>query len=347
MLYNSLPHVERNKVGKYTYYYYRPAGKRQRIRLKDPVRNSEEDCMHSYLQAKQTIRDFPKSGKTPKSVRLSKAFKAFLKAKSPTLSETTLKRYQAFARRICAHFNDCFVAQVTEPAFDAFILAVKGPQSANKLLSFAHQAWQWFKSHHLIYENPISNVSPREIRQGNHKRWTEREVKRFKDHWRPQTWERQVLDILLYTGARISDAMDLDKSNIFRDDSNQDCLEYVSKKTQTRITMHLNERLKAEIGYVIKENRPFVYNPRTGKKFKSYKTFYRRWKKACLTAGVNKTTHGLRKTVATRLANSGKSANEIMAMLGWKNLKTAEIYVKEADRRRLGISTSYDYSDQF
>ena len=46
--------------------------------------------------------------------------------------------------------------------------------------------------------------------------------------------------------------------------------------------------------------------------------------------------HGLRKTLGRKLADAGVSAQDIMAALGHTTLAQAEIYTKEANRRRGG-----------
>ncbi len=46
-------------------------------------------------------------------------------------------------------------------------------------------------------------------------------------------------------------------------------------------------------------------------------------------------SHGLRKAAAVALAESGASASELMAIFGWTNLKTAQIYVEKANKRRM------------
>jgi integrase len=60
------------------------------------------------------------------------------------------------------------------------------------------------------------------------------------------------------------------------------------------------------------------------------------FKDACKLAGVmDKAAHGLRKAAATRAADNGATAHELMAIFGWIDIKEAEIYTKAADRKRL------------
>src|SRR5262249_3143590 len=52
----------------------------------------------------------------------------------------------------------------------------------------------------------------------------------------------------------------------------------------------------------------------------------------CAEAGIppGLTAHGLRKAAATRLADNGATAHELMSWFGWKSIKEAERYTKSA-----------------
>ena len=52
-------------------------------------------------------------------------------------------------------------------------------------------------------------------------------------------------------------------------------------------------------------------------------------------AGITKSAHGCRKIAATRAADNGATVYELMAIFGWTNTATAEVYTREADRKRL------------
>jgi integrase len=57
---------------------------------------------------------------------------------------------------------------------------------------------------------------------------------------------------------------------------------------------------------------------------------------ACVAAGImDKSAHGLRKAAATRAAENGATAHELMAIFGWVDIKEAELYTRAANRRRL------------
>jgi hypothetical protein len=56
--------------------------------------------------------------------------------------------------------------------------------------------------------------------------------------------------------------------------------------------------------------------------------------------------HGLRKAGATIAADEGATAHELMAMFGWSRLSMAEIYTKEADKKKLARAASERLSNR-
>jgi site-specific recombinase XerD len=55
---------------------------------------------------------------------------------------------------------------------------------------------------------------------------------------------------------------------------------------------------------------------------------------SCDEAGLPQcSSHGLRKASAVAMAESGATAPELCALFGWSKLETAEIYIREAQKR--------------
>ena len=56
----------------------------------------------------------------------------------------------------------------------------------------------------------------------------------------------------------------------------------------------------------------------------------------CDSAGLPQcSSHGLRKAAAVVLAENGATAPELCALFGWSKLETAEIYIREAQKRKM------------
>lgn len=70
------------------------------------------------------------------------------------------------------------------------------------------------------------------------------------------------------------------------------------------------------------------------------KDFSNWFRDRCDDAGVPGSAHGLRKAAATRCAENGATASELMAMFGWTALQEAERYTRAAERKQLGLKGS-------
>lgn len=64
-------------------------------------------------------------------------------------------------------------------------------------------------------------------------------------------------------------------------------------------------------------------------------SFGNAFSEAARKAGIKKSAHGVRKIAATRCADNGASVHQLMAIFGWRSASMAEVYTKEANRRRL------------
>ncbi|MFN7025748.1 MAG: tyrosine-type recombinase/integrase [Pseudorhizobium sp.] len=80
--------------------------------------------------------------------------------------------------------------------------------------------------------------------------------------------------------------------------------------------------------------------PKHGRPFKSKESFGIWFGKVCAEAGVTSRAHGIRKTVAQRLAESGGSNAEFRALFGWSSDAMVALYTKGADTRRLSHSAA-------
>ena len=65
------------------------------------------------------------------------------------------------------------------------------------------------------------------------------------------------------------------------------------------------------------------------------------FREVCKKTGVPGSAHGLRKAGATRAANNGATAHQLMAIFGWDTLKMAEAYTRAADQERLAESAMH------
>jgi site-specific recombinase XerD len=67
----------------------------------------------------------------------------------------------------------------------------------------------------------------------------------------------------------------------------------------------------------------------------------------CDAAGLPQcTSHGLRKAAAVIMAENGATAPELCALFGWSRLETAEIYIREAQKRKM-VENAFARLDEY
>ena len=72
------------------------------------------------------------------------------------------------------------------------------------------------------------------------------------------------------------------------------------------------------------------------------KEYFGNWfRSQCDTAGLpHCAAHGLRKAAATRFAEAGVTTHQLIAWIGWKDIREAERYTKAANQQRLARQAS-------
>lgn len=180
-----------------------------------------------------------------------------------------------------------------------------------------------------LSENPIASVSLPHVRTEGHLRWTAEDVQAFLKHHQPGSKPRRAMTMLLCTGQRISDIRTLGRPNLV---SGGAWLKIRQKKTGATVEIPMLQILRAEIEPVHKQ-LVWLLNS-YGEPF-SEKSLPQKFSKWARDAGVDKSAHGLRKSVGSILAELGASEDAIMAILGHSSSTEARIYIRDVNRRRL------------
>ena len=151
-----------------------------------------------------------------------------------------------------------------------------------------------------------------------------------------------ALALLLYTSWRREDAPRTGPQHIYEerqpDGSLRKRIKYRLAKNEDRgpvdMDIPLHPNLECIIDATPSGHLSFLITA-YGKPYATGR-FGNRFKDWCRQAGLpHCSCHGLRSAVATRLANSGASQFEIMAITGHKSLKEVERYTKAANRKKL------------
>ena len=203
------------------------------------------------------------------------------------------------------------------------------PEAANNLLKVLRVLLSYAVSIDMIPSNPAIGVKRyRSDGEGFHT-WTEAEIRQFEARHPVGTRARLALALLLYTAQRRSDVVHMGWQHV-----RGDAIAVRQQKTDTPLLIPLHPELARTLSAIPRTNLTFLVTE-FGKPF-SVAGFGNWFSEQCNIAGLpHCSAHGLRKAAATRLANAGCSANQIMAITGHKALSQVASYVRAADQQRL------------
>lgn len=136
-----------------------------------------------------------------------------------------------------------------------------------------------------------------------------------------------------FTGQRQSDILSIKWRDI-----DGDYINIVQQKTKAVLKIKLSPKLKRILSSIEPAGEYIV--SLDGKKMTgaAFRAVFKRRTRALK---IERTFHGLRKTVGAKLAENGRSVNEIAAMLGHKTLAMAALYTRQANNTKL-ISSAVD-----
>lgn len=192
-------------------------------------------------------------------------------------------------------------------------------------------------------DNPAMLIRNRKYKAEPHIAWSSEDIEAFRKHWPAKSPQRQAFEVIFWTGARCSDAINLGWQGV-----TDGVLIYTQKKTEAPayvpITATVDEALKADQKVFldnVSEDLIWILN-RWGKP-RSVKALSQFVSAAAKDAKLeNRTAHGLRKSRATILAELGWTPHRIAAWTGHESLTEIEHYTRSADRKKLVTGTEQD-----
>lgn len=332
--YFNLPRVEIITQNGRKYTYYRHNRQMPRIKLPDAAKG-QLVCTAAWVAAQKEIEERPKQLAKAKGKRsLGPMLKAYVKSRGNTLKRSTRHQYTNLIKRIVGFYGRIPIKDVSFELTTEFLESFNSATSARECLKLLKGAFRWFVQMRYLDYSDIEQVPRPKVDTIGFQPWTRDEIEKFRAAYNPGSWPRLVLEILLLTGCRVSDAIKLNKHNFWGD-----ALSYTSKKSEITAYIHTGEHAHL-FKHVWDYNLNVIFHPRTGKKFKNEDQFRHMFKQVCERIEIHKTAHGLRKSAAINYAEAGLTANELCAVLGWKHIATAQIYVKDADRKTMGTKAT-------
>ena len=182
--------------------------------------------------------------------------------------------------------------------------------------------------------NPAAGVVLRGSTTGGWHTWTIGEVEQYRARWPLGTKARLALDILLFTGLRVSDARRFGRPHVRGDWAAIDHWKG-RNRSRTMLEFPILPELRESLDAAAAKGLTFLVTD-YGKPYATPKSFGNAVRKWCDAAGLpHCSAHGLRKAGATFAAENGASAHALMAIYAWKKIEQAEDYTLAADRTRL------------
>lgn len=207
------------------------------------------------------------------------------------------------------------------------------PEAANNWLKSIKALFKWAVEEEHCSHNPAKDVPKIRVASEGFHTWSIEEVEQFEVFYPVGTKQRLALALLLYTGCRRADVVSLGPQHI-RDGR----LTYTQQKNRNRKPVTLSLPVLPDLAAVIEqtptEHLTFLVSD-YGRPY-TVEGFGKRWRQWATAAGLpHCTPHGLRKAGAVRAAEAGATANELMAIFGWQDIKQAERYTRGAAQKTL------------
>jgi integrase len=214
------------------------------------------------------------------------------------------------------------------------------PEAANGRIKAIRAVFNWatLPEVGLSQTNPARDVQNRKSNNPDgHHTWTLEEVERFEQRHPIGTKAHLALALLLYTGQRRSDIVLMGKQH-----EKNGWLCFTQQKNRNSKPVYLEIPIRPELRRVIDASPTgdIVYLVTEFGKAFTFNGFGNWFRDRCVEAKVPGRAHGLRKAAATRLADAGASAHEIMAITGHRTMKEVDRYTRAANQKRLAESAS-------
>jgi integrase len=181
----------------------------------------------------------------------------------------------------------------------------------------------------LIATDPLVGIKLTKVKSKPHRRWTPADIEQYEKRHPRGTRARLALELILSTGQARCDVVRMGRQFV-RDET----LSMSRQKTGVPFDIPVLPSLRAELDLQSDRHMTFLMTEQ-GKPFTAA-GFGNWFRERCDEANLPQcAAHGLRSAAATRLADYGATAHQLMSWFGWRTQSEAERYTKEADRKRL------------
>lgn len=213
------------------------------------------------------------------------------------------------------------------------------PAAGNNLIKALKQVFSEAVEHGIISSNPFDGIRKLKERKQGATPWSIEDVEKYENHHAIGTQARLALALFLYTGQRRSDVARMGRQHIKRE-----TLSMTQTKTGNQIDIPVLPMLREVLDATETGDLTFLITTH-GKSFtvNGLGNKFRQW---CDEAGLpDKSSHGLRKAMAIRLAEKGCTPHQIGAITGHESLAEIERYTRGANRKKLAENVTRLFSD--
>ena len=207
------------------------------------------------------------------------------------------------------------------------------PAQSRHFLDAMRGLFRWAAKAQFVKIDPTAGVENPERRKGDgFIPWTEEHVAAYEARWQIGTRQRVWLDVLLYTGLRRGDAVQLGRQHV-RD--GVATIKTAKSNFTVTVTLPILPVLAETLAAGPCGDLTFIVGERGQPLTKE--SFGNMFREACAAADVPGSAHGVRKIAATRAANAGATVAQLEAIFGWSGGRMASLYTRSADRKRLRL----------
>lgn len=318
------PYVQREKTrhGKTVWYFRRGLG--ARIRLPGDYESPE------WLAAYEAAL----GGVAPPAPTASGTFRWLVErykasAKFAGLADATQVFRAGILDRVVTTAGDLRLNQITRSMLaEGRDRRAETPFAAINYLKVMNQVFAFAVDAGYMTANPATGIERPSPATDGHHTWTITEVRRYQAKWPVGTRERLAMDLLLYTGLRRGDLVQLGRQHV-----RNGIIRYRATKNGVEIVLPMLDVLQQTVDAGPTGDLTFLATKRnTPWKKESFGTWFAI---ACKAAKVPGRAHGLRKAGATIAAENGATDQQLMAIFGWTNPEQAAVYTRTANRAKM------------
>jgi integrase len=213
------------------------------------------------------------------------------------------------------------------------------PDAANNRLKTIRRAFAWGVENEHVANNPARDVSLLRYTSKGHHTWTTEEVSQYEQRHPIGSRARLALALLLYTGTRRSDVVQLGRQHV-----RNGWLKFTQHKNRNRHPVTTEIPILPPLQQVIDASPTgdltFLVTGQAARPF-TVAGFGNWFRDRCNEAGLRHcSAHGLRKSGATIAAENGATVHELMSVFGWLTMKEAERYTRSVERRKLAAAAT-------